>query len=122
MSNDEDFDQLFRDTLAQVTEASAAVARSSGNRRRGLFLRKRAAPNRWLASPTTLLLFRKREHARRANEYGEKCGYQTTVFERYLLIEAPWLFLATLVAVAGLDAEVVAIHWELVTPVDYDTF
>jgi hypothetical protein len=66
----------------------------------------------------TLLLFRKREHATSANEYSERCGYQTTVFERYLLIEAPWLFVAALVTVSGLDLEVVAIHWELTAPGD----
>jgi hypothetical protein len=67
---------------------------------------------RWLATPSTLLLFRTSRGAADASEHASARGYGVTLFQRYVLIEAPWLFVAGLLASVGLDRALLAIHWE----------
>jgi hypothetical protein len=66
----------------------------------------------WLESPPSVLLFRTSKDARIAGDETVRHGYKIALFQRYLVIEAPWLFVAALAAGFGLGAEIQSIHWE----------
>ena len=109
-------DEVLTETLTALTEASGIL---TGGPKAG----RRRAPGglgpgieRWLCDPPTLLLFRTSQCATLASEQVIRRGFGAWLFQRYLLVEAPWLFVAALLASIGLEAELVAIHWERIEP------
>jgi hypothetical protein len=111
-NSSKDLEDLFKETLAGLLEASGALATGPKTGRRPASADVAPGAKRWLATPSTLLLFRTSRGAADAGEQARARGYEVTLFQRYLLIEAPWLFVAGLLASVGLDRALLAIHWE----------
>jgi hypothetical protein len=109
-------DDLLAETLAVLAEASEILATGPKAGPRGVSGGQRSAARRWLYAPPTLLLFRKDKWAEQVCEQATNRGFSAVLFQRYLLIEAPWLLVAALMASIGLDAELVAVHWERIEP------
>jgi hypothetical protein len=108
----EELRQALKETLDGGPRAFAAIETGA---KTGRGVRGGDIPvgaHRWLTTPHTLLLFRTSDSAERASELTAEHRYQAIVFQRYLLLEAPWLFVAALVASLDIGAEVLAIHWE----------
>jgi hypothetical protein len=81
------------------------------------WLRSTAGPasalNSLLAKPRTVVLFRTIRWADFAALQIARRGFVVATFQRYLIVEAPWLLISALVARVGLGTEVVNIRWEI---------
>jgi hypothetical protein len=101
-------DEALRKLLDEVSDAVTAVRRGGGTATQ----RGRGVHRGWLDQSRTLLLFRRRKWADFAARQVASAGYLAAVLEQRLLAaDAPWLFLAALVARVGLGKEIVTISW-----------
>ena len=112
-----DEDDDFKEVLAAGTEAFRVLTHG------GASAGSAAGPavNTWLASPRTILLFRRTRWASFAGLQLARRGYVVATYQRYLIIEAPWLVVCGLVARIGLGTEVLNIRWEREGPWGWST-
>lgn len=115
MASRKNTDQDLKALLDGVGSAAAALAPPDRGRQGGA---DRGTPSAapWLASSVTLLVLRTRTAATFACEQAQGRGYPATQYERYAIVEAPWLFVSALAARLGLGAEVLGIHLDSAPP------
>ena len=101
------------DVLVQMfVEGSAAFAAFATDRRGIQESQWSAERALWLASSKTTLRFRTNKGARSAALQLAQEGYTTMVGHRSLTVEAPWLVISAVMAVAGPGTEVLGGKWE----------
>lgn len=66
----------------------------------------------WLVAPRTVVLFRSARWATFAGLQIARRGYVAATYQKYLIVQAPWLLICALMARIGLGREVLNIRWE----------
>jgi hypothetical protein len=113
-----DEDQHLREVLTAGPDVFGALALG---RNAPASATAAAGVGTWLAAPRTILLFRTTRWATFAGLQIARRGYVAAIYQKYLIVEAPWLLVCALVARIGLGREVLNIRWESDGPWGWST-